>query len=318
VREFLKSQIVQFVLAAIVLLLLLFTLFRKATWEQIVEALVVTPLWVLLALCLAQLGGLFINGLRWWLLLPKKGFPLKRALSIHFKSSFLGAVLPSSSGQDIIKALYMGSEVGVSQSWAITWVFKLTGFVASFFLSFLSLILLGKNIFNLQGLLYFVVGAFFLLLVLIWVSFNKMLSKQVRSIVQKFLPPKSLQKIMNLREAVFVFRNRRFDLIVTLLVAIFQQVFLLICSTLVIYGVSGKWLPIQVFAFYPLVEILVSLAPLTPGGIGLRESMHAVAYQSMGLSLSQIQVMTILSLVFSLTKLVGILSLFDRVKKSNT
>ena len=78
--------------------------------------------------------------------------------------------------------------------------------------------------------------------------------------------------------------------------AVAVELALILASAATVFGVCGAWPLAALLAFIPLIEVVLVVVPLTPGGLGLREALLAVLFAHLGLSEEQTGVYVALGL----------------------
>ena len=153
---------------------------------------------------------MFLQGLRWWLLLRAfdQDLSFTQTISYHFKSLFYSLVLPTSAAQEVVRTLLIVKKTGSSVSWSTAWICKITGLVVSFAFSIYGLILLSDSAVS-ATLVKAALILFIAICILVIFSFSKKLTKPFRNLASKAIPSRYLSKVENLREAIYQFRYRK-------------------------------------------------------------------------------------------------------------
>ena len=265
-----------------------------------------TPWWILPFLVVTILGSMFLQGMRWWMLLkafiPRISF--WKVMKSHFTGLFYSIILPTSAAGDFVRAILISQENSYSVSWGSTWVSRILGILALGILSIFGLLFLDRNSLP-PGFSVSVISLFFLLAILIFLSFSKKVTRHFRSLVNRLFPAKLSLIVENIRQGIYVYRQKKRALISVLLFTIFIQLVIVGITSVLIAGITGKFLFFECLAYIPLIEMLTMSIPLTPNGLGIREMLLKFMFNYVGLSNEQVGVYILLGFIAISLKLVG-------------
>lgn len=301
---FLKLVQKHFLFKLFLISLPFFWILKSISASQFLQVFHQVAWWVVPLIVVSNLSGMMLQGVRWWMLFPDK-LPFLTALRIHFIGIYYSTLIPSSSGQELIRTAMVSKDVGTAESWGVAWIFKLTGFVSILIWS-----LLGTTWLSIRGLIpvvflkAIVLGSLFICVFLLF-SFSKKMSRPVSKYFLKYLPQKWNILLSGIRESVYLFRYKWKLLCVNFFLSILQMGILLFATGIVVYGISGKWKMIECFVFFPLIELACSILPITPGGAGLREGLMAMSFSFMQLNKEEIGLLLLFSLFSMILRLVG-------------
>jgi|WetSurMetagenome_2_1015567.scaffolds.fasta_scaffold00008_46 uncharacterized protein (TIRG00374 family) len=299
-------------------------IFFRIDWSRMLGTLASIAWWTVPLLFCTTLGGMFLQGFRWWLLMTpfSKAISLSKALQAHFAGLYYSIVLPTSAAQNIVRAVILSKKSDYSLSWGSSWV---SGVIGLFVLAILSLTgLAGIERSTLPpGFFVSMLTSFAVLALLCLLSFSKRFTGPVRKGLSRILPGHLLGIMGNIREAVYKYRDAKRNLFLVFVVTTAMQLLLFCGACLVLYGISGRFILFESFCYLPIIEILCIAVPITPNGLGLREGLLALMFMQVGLSKEQLGIYVMLGF-FSITlKLVGGIALlfdgsirFDRIKSS--
>lgn len=284
----------------------MFHVFGKIAW------------WTAPCLVTVVLVTMFLQGVRWWMLLKAfiPSIRFSRVIFTHFAGIFYSIILPTNAAQDAVRAALLSRENDYSIAWASTIVSRILGLFALLVLSIYGLILIDKNSLP-RGFFLSILCTFLLLLLLIFFSFSKNLTRPMREAFSKLLPAKIMQIFENVRQGIYIYRDKKLNLFLVFIFTLFIQ-FLLIfgVTSMLLAGISGKLFFSESFAYVPIVEIVSMSIPLTPGGLGIREFMLKIMFNHLGLSNEQVGVYIMLGFLATTMKLVGgIFVLYDLLRK---
>lgn len=300
------SKIILKIIRIVAVVLPFIWILSKIEFSKLIAAFNAIHWWTIPLNLSVILAAMFLQGLRWWLLLRAFNQELTfiQTISYHFKSLFYSLVLPTSAAQEVVRTLLIVKKTGSSVSWSTAWICKITGLIVSFSFSIYGLILLSDSAIS-ATLVKAALVLFISICILIAFSFSKKLTTPFRNTVTKIIPSRYLSKAENLREAIYQFRYRKKSIILTTLITIITQ-FLLIAGTIMtIKGITGSFFPKECFAYIPLIEIISMAQPLTPNGMGVREALSAMMFKHLELSSEQLGVYILICNLIILMKLVG-------------
>lgn len=263
--------------------------------------------WTLPAVTFFIGGAMFLQGVRWWLLMRAFIPDLKftRMISYHFIGLFYSLVLPSSAAQDVVRTVLASKKHDYSVSWGATWLCRILGlFVLAAFslysLMNMELSLLPPNTINI------IFTVFLLIALLLFLSFSKKITAPIRSVVQRFLPEKIMRTAEKIREAVYNFRDKKAVLVQVLLITVVTHGFGVLNACFIIKGITGRFYFMECLAFLPIIEIISTSLPITPNGVGVRESLMVLMFNFIGLSKEHLGTYVIIGIYALLLRLVGI------------
>lgn len=275
------------------------------------------PIWTLPLVSAIALLLVFFQGYKWWLLIRCfiTDLPLTKAMSTHLIGTFYSLVLPTSAAQDFVRASLLSKEGDYPVIWGSSWVSRIFGLMTYGLFSICSLYYIRK-FYNLPDELSFVITITLLTIpAMFLLSFSKKITKNLRGLTQKILPRKLLVIVENIRESIYQFRYKKTQLFVNFLITLLLTLFGVFNCSLIIKGITGHFYFLECLAFIPLIEIITMTLPLTPSGIGVRESLTAVMFGTIGISNERLAIYVSISLFLNTLKLVGgIPLLFKRGK----
>jgi uncharacterized protein (TIRG00374 family) len=276
--------------------------------------------WTIPFLIVVIILSMFLQGIRWWILLKAfiPAISFTRVLNHHFSGIFYSILLPTSAAQDVVRSVLISKENDYGISWGSTWVSRILGLLTLAILSVYGLFLIDNNSLP-KNFLMSVIIVFIMLSVLFLLSFSKNVTRHIRLKTSKFIPAKAAKIIEDVRQGVYIYRNKKKTLCFVFLLTVIIQLLLVGSTSLVLVGISGKFFFSECLAYIPLIEILSMSIPLTPGGLGIREALTKLMFNQIGLSNEQLGVYIVLGFLSTALKLVGgIPVLFNLAYKGNT
>jgi hypothetical protein len=281
-------------------------IFLHVNLAQLINAVLKVAPWTIPVYTGVVLLSMSLQGVRWWVLMrafvPTLSF--SRVMSSHFTGLFYSIMLPGNAAQDLIRAFIVAKDNDYSVVWGSTWLSRILGLFALALLSLYGLFAIDKKLLP-HGFLFSVISAFVVLAVLFIVSFSKRVTNPGRLALRKILPGKLLGILENIREAIYKYRGKKREILYVSLITILMQVLLVAAACFAIWGITGKLLVFECLAFIPIVELLCIALPLTPNGLGIRESLLAIMFLHIGLSTEQLGIYILFGFYSILLKLVG-------------
>lgn len=267
--------------------------------------------WTIPVLFSSVLLAMFLQGIRWWMLLRAftPGLALSATLSYHFKSLYYSIMLPNSTAQEVVRTVFIARDIGHQTSWSAAWVGKIQGLLISLGLSFYGLFVLSKMT-DRNVLMGIITITTLLLTIAVAGSFSKKVTRPIRLLVIRFLPEKILTTVESIREGIYRYRTKKRTFLFSLMITVCTQIILITGTSLTIKGVTGQIFFLECLAFIPLIEIVSMLQPFTPSGIGVRDALYALMFARLHLSEEQLGIYVVvnnLSIVLKFTGAVPIL-----------
>jgi hypothetical protein len=242
---------------------------------------------------------------------------LGRTLEYHFAASFYSLILPGASAQEIVRAYLLSKSVDYGVVWGSTWLSKLMGMTGWLFVGLVGFFIESHllNYWNSQiGLVLLVVSLG--LLMAVCLSFSKRVTRLIRLLFERYLPTTVVSSLSEIREAIFIFRFQKFTMFSAFLLTICLQVILVFGTAVVVYAINGTFMFWSLAAILALIEVVVVVLPLTPGGVGIREGLIALLFDQVGLGIEEIGIYIFLNILGISIRLLGVIPiLLGRVSR---
>lgn len=244
-------------------------------------------------------------------------------LKISLKSAFLGIVLPSSQGQDIMRMYFIEKKHPMKDMTSSSTVLieRMVGFLL---LAFLGLVFSLLISFPHKGRVILIIGCINLALwAILFVFLNDKIFSAVHSIFEKRKNKKRIGSVIDFIDRTYYsvshFPYKKSLIISTGLILLYQ-----LSTVFVVFLVFKAFnvnLPYsQHLAFYPIIAIL-SVIPITISGLGLRESFFVYFYSLVGVLPEVAVTVSLINYcieVLLYAVLGGIVFLFDSLRSSNS
>ena len=268
----------------------------KHGWQEGPERLwrtvtLVNPWWLAISLVLMA-ATLFLGVVRWRMVLEAQGLhlPFRRATEISLVAHFFNSFLLGSTGGDLMKAYYAARETHHKKTEAVVTVFvdRLVGLWAM--LLFAGMMMLPNlqtirqsHVATLASLL--ILGMLALCSFIALLAFRGGVSRRwsgARIWLRRLPKGASLERSL---DSCRLFGKQHLFLTRTLLISMILNVVCVLQWQAVGYGLGLRIPPLTMLAFVPTV-ICIAALPLTPSGLGVRETLFVNMLNSPNLATS--------------------------------
>ncbi|NLP02370.1 MAG: flippase-like domain-containing protein [Fibrobacter sp.] len=280
-------------------------IFHKIDFGEMIEVLRNTPWWTLPALTTVAFFSLILQGIRWYVLMSgsDSGLRFSTAMYAHLTGAFYSLVLPSNLSQDVVRTVMVSRKHGYSKSWGATWIAKLINLATSVLFSLFGFFILDLT--SIRSTLPAIAISISLLLILFIISFSKRITKKFRSVFMKILPQRLLRILENIREEIYLFKDKKINLLWCTGLTFLTHILLILNAIILISVVTGRICIAESFAFIPIIELLALAFAFTPNGFGIREMLAYAMFAYIGFTNEQLAGYIILGYVSVLIKLAG-------------
>lgn len=222
--------------------------------------------------------GLSLSGFRWWIFLPDKDriSPFK-AIFITLGALFYGMFLPAGAGVDAIRGYYAGVEMeSHSTSFASVFIDRMVGFLALTTIAVVGVLLGSRPLQPLAPLI-------FLGFVLTFFASVVILSRRLRHPVARLVKRVRLwgigEKFARFLLAFDHYRDNPGKVLLGFVISFVMQSLLGVGAYFIGVGLRLDPPFIKTVVYTPLVN-LITMLPVTIGGVGLREGgfMYLLSY----------------------------------------
>ena len=291
-------------------------IFLRLDFHRLIDCIHQVAWWTVPALCAVNLLLMTLQGVRWWIILRPliQGLSFRRVLSYHFIGVFYSIVLPTSAATDVVKTALLSKQADYAVSWGATWLCRIVGFLALVMLSAYGLLTIDRS-FLPAGFWFAAAASAFLGVLAIVLSFSKRLTAPFRPLVNKVMPRRFMGVLENIRQGIYRYRRQSSALLSLFFVSLITQAVIILANVITLYGITGRFVVADLFAFIPVVELIANSGP-TPNGMGVREALLAVLFTYLQVSNEQVGIYIFLLLVCSVgCKLTGALPVFHGMLK---
>lgn len=287
----------RFALSITVSILIFAFLLVKLPYGQIVS--IISHCQISLLLLGILVGGLsiFLNAMRWQILLKyiSYRYDFKLLSKLAFISLFFNVYLPGGIAGDVTRVVMLpDKKIHITASVIADRVIGLAGLM---FLAVLGAISNYRLLLNTQTLLIFLimVSAIFAIFLILFTSRAQVFVKRIFALPLIILSP-AKRMLQNTIEALFVYRNNYIIFAKTIPVSILGHL-----CVVTYFFISARSLGIDInflrfLAFIPIIEFISAL-PISLGGAGIREAATILFFSSIGTSAAEAMSISLLSFV---------------------
>jgi hypothetical protein len=243
---------------------------------------------------------ILISVWRWKIILDARNqhFTTGYLTKVYFACWFFNNILPTSIGGDVIRIIYSIKDNNKALAFSATFVDRMIGFVGLFFFALCASLLLLISHHQTQFLLLNIIG-FLILILIILVLFSDRAHRFFSVIfgrIKIFRLGEIFEKIYT---TVKEYRQAKIALLKSFLLSLLLQADLALTWYLVGYAVGARISVIYYFLYIPIVG-LITMIPVTIGGLGIRENSFVAFFTAAGLSGVQATSTSLLYLVINL------------------
>ena len=229
-----------------------------------------------------------LQSLRFWLLMKPFCDKIKfgQFFILNWKARYYSAILPSSAGLDVSRAVLLRKHISIAQTTAVSLFFRMTGVITLVLLSVFGFFQLYSH----EGIstAAIVVALMFLgMCGLMAVSLNEKASDKVLSVLPKKMPKKLRDFIITAIKSILIYQKYPKLIIINFIVSMFLHLVFMLFPITAIFAISGELKIIEVISFIPLIELVAASIPISPNGVGIREGLSILFFNLIGLSPEQ-------------------------------
>lgn len=296
----------------VVAIILLFVLIKKGPFDfQQLKTSVTDPYLITIGILLFGFHFLMLT-YRWRLFVNEFcTLKIKKALKLTLIGQFFSFFIPGGVGGDVVKALELSKDEGVSRKNSLSTVTadRILGLFSMIFFTAVSLILVYFSNGNSDNKTYLIYSGSFLAVMLVGLFLGERLNGFIKSWLKKkqFKFSEKLVLLLDVFDQTFKhFKNLPF-----LLKLVFVSLVIQLSSTAFMYMVVGKLFanppPFLLFFAISCFGFIISSIPITPSGIGVGQTAFYFLFSKINPDLGKAGVIAIslLQLFYLLYSLVG-------------
>ena len=244
--------------------------------------------WLIFAVVLVTASNL-LGAFQWRFLLRSREIDISygRTLSYYYTGLFFNNFLLSLFGGDISRIYDISKHSGKSST-AISSVFldRIIGLTAMAILAVIFGII-ASNLFN-NGYFLMLTGGFFLFFLFIFLFFYfKNFAKKFQAVTEKVLPAVVFQKLREVYNSINYFKNHRKLILCLLLNSLVVQSLRIGAHYVAALSLNiNDVVSVSIWYFYIFIPIIfvITLLPVSIGGLGVREGIGVVLFGYVGIS----------------------------------
>jgi len=245
------------------------------------------------------LGLILISVWRWKIILDAscQYFTTSYLTKVYFACWFFNNILPTSIGGDVIRVVYTMRENNKALAFSATLVDRMIGFVGLFFFALcasLSLLILKQKT---SFLLLNVLG-FLILIFVVLILFSDRAHHLFSKIFSRIKILRAGEIFEKLYTAIKEYRKFKMALFQSFILSLLLQADLALTWYFTGYAVGTRISVIYYFLYIPIVGLL-TMIPLTIGGLGIRENSFVAFFSNLGISSASATSTSLLFLVIN-------------------
>ncbi|MDH5185539.1 MAG: flippase-like domain-containing protein [candidate division WOR-3 bacterium] len=267
----------------IALALLTWLLSKVNLKESISQMRSAHPLFLLLSV-ITFLFLILISVWRWKIILNARNqhFATGYLTKVYFAGWFFNNILPTSIGGDVIRVIYSIKENNKTLAFSATFVDRMIGFVGLFFFALcasFSLLILRRQ----TSFLVLNIFGFLILLLIVLILF----SDRAHRMFSKIFGRIKIFRIGEIFEKVYAtvkeYRKFKMALFLSFLLSLLLQADFALTWYFAGYAVGAKISVLYYFLYIPIIGLL-TMIPLSIGGLGIRENSFVAFFSNLGLA----------------------------------
>jgi uncharacterized membrane protein YbhN (UPF0104 family) len=291
-------------------------IFLRLDFPRLFDCVHQVAWWTVPVLCAINILSMVLQAVRWWVILRPMtpGLPFLRVLSYHFIGTFYSIVLPGSVSTDVVKTVLLSRNVDYAVSWGAIWLCRIFGFLALIMVSLYGLFTINRGSLP-NGFWFAIVSSAALAVAALTLSFSKRFTSPLRSLINRISPRRFAAVMENIRQGIYLYRKQHRALFLLFLVSLFTQTVIILANVTTLYGITGRLVIADLFAFVPIIELIANSGP-TPNGMGVREALIAILFAHLRVSNEHLGIFVFLTLTLAIgLKLIGALPVFHGIIK---
>lgn len=251
--------------------------------------------------------GLLMGPLRWSRLLSIRGIhlPFGKLTSYFFIGLFFNNFLPTIVGGDVARATYVAMKSNrKSEAFASTVVDRAIGFLAlTVIVLFITIgfshLVLTQNILLISVLIIFCLTG------VVALFFNKSIFIRLIGLLPKIRFFNLGRRLASVYSSIYFYKKHKLTCLFAFGLSIFLQSALIMANYFLGYSVGMRVAPAYFFLFIPIIAF-ISMIPLSPNAIGIRESGYVILFTQIGVTRAQALSLSFLNLfLVLLSSLIG-------------
>lgn len=279
-----RKKGVKFYLRLCVSIFLLFYVLRKVGLTQLWDTIRVANInYILLSIVISPIL-IFISSWKWQIILRAQNIriSLLQLFWLYVVGYFFNTVLPTNVGGDVIRAYALGKSTGKNaEAFSSVFVERFTGLTVLLLTAILAFVGAIRELWDIRLSLLLVIsliGYFALLVIILNPVIFRWLQKKLKI---KFIN-QTIIKLLKFQNATLLFRDKMTVLAFALAIS-FLYYFIAIMNVYVsALAFHAKITILEAFIITPIV-LVITMIPISIGGIGLSEGAYYLIFSRLGL-----------------------------------
>ena len=253
------------------------------------DRLAILPAWFVVVAWAYYACCTLISACRWQLLLASRGIrvPVIKLFNFYMVGMFLNSFMPGAIGGDVVKSwdLYRLTGRG-NDAVASVFVDRFTGLIGLTLLGALA-VPFGHHLLESRVAVIAIFGSLVLLFAVVTMLWVGPVARLAITIMRRVLPGKIAEKLADLYMALHIYQEGPRTLASAIALSMIIQ-----CLQASYYAMTALALGIHAEIFYFILflpaVVLISMVPLTFGGLGVREGVMIVLFSQVGVAGSDV------------------------------
>jgi len=287
-------RIIQTIFLVCPILWLIFMVDYKSVFS-VLKSINPTIIFFLFALVFVRF---ILQSIRFWLLITpfSKKLKLGELILLDWKARYYSIIMPSSAGQDITRAILLGKHLSISEIAALTIFFRATGI-----LTFILLALFGFfKLYSQEGISAAAISIAILFILICAVGlilFSERATQKILSFLPKKTPKKINDFLVSTSKSIQLYKKSPKLFVFNLFYALFLHLLFLLFPIVAIHAITGEWKVIEILTFFTTMELIAAAVPFSPNGMGVREGLLLLFFETKEQAASYITISIILYLM---------------------
>jgi len=259
-----------------------------------------------------------LQSLRWWILIRPFCDKIKAGefIILNWKARYYSAMLPTSAGLDVSRAVLLKDRLSMSQIVAISLFFRITGIIMLVLLSVFGFFQFSSHD-GVSTAAIIVALMFLALCAIMALSLHQKASDKVLSMLPQKLPQKLRNFIIKGISSILLYQKFPKLIIANMFFSLLTHIVFLFFPIAAIFALSGELKILECLSFIPLIEIISASIPISPNGAGVREGLSILFFDFIGLSPEQAFSYIALSMILYLWMFSGFfVILWEKMRKA--
>ncbi|MCK4545389.1 flippase-like domain-containing protein [candidate division WOR-3 bacterium] len=299
-----------------VAVLLMFLILRSIDFVPILGRIkTINLLWLLLGFLLT-LFLVYLNAIRWKILLSTHNVNLSvwKLFRVYLIGFFFNNFLPSSIGLDTVRTVYLRQH-GLKEVASSVIIERFIGVISLFIYMFIGFMFIERTNIDFNIILYSMI-VLFVLILMFFLLFNKRIVSVFKPLVLKIRYKNIGSMAIEFYKTFLEYANNKKDLLLALLTSFLIQTIVIFINITI---AKMYYIDIGIIHFFSLIPIIsvLSMIPVSINAIGIREGAYVYFFTMVGTTKEMALLISLSFLVITaMTSLIGgVLFVFEKGNK---